>query len=105
MRRENILASLFFFLFSSPPFELMSLVRLCESAAADAAVAASSAAPSGGGSNGRPKSVMIHQVYGKAIISIAKYPLEITSAAEAEQLQGSEWSGCTWSSALPSDSL
>lgn len=65
--------------------QLEEMIRLhTESAqSADAAAAASAA----GGHHHKPK---MQQAYGKAIDSISKYPLPITSAEEAEELQGSQ---------------
>jgi hypothetical protein len=50
-------------------------------------------AADGGGVHAKSK---MQQAYGKAIQSIAKYPMEITSAEEAEELQGSTNHGQRW---------
>ena len=64
--------------------QLEEMVRLH----AESAPSAEAAAPAtAGGHYQKPK---MQQAYGKAIESIAKYPLPITSAEEAEELQGSQ---------------
>lgn len=64
--------------------QLEEMVRLHAESAPSAEAAAPAAA---GGHYQKPK---MQQAYGKAIESIAKYPLPITSAEEAEELQGSQ---------------
>ena len=64
--------------------QLEEMVRLHAESAQSAEAAAPAAA---GGHYQKPK---MQQAYGKAIESIAKYPLPITSAEEAEELQGSQ---------------
>ena len=64
--------------------QLEEMVRLHAESAPSTEAAAPAAA---GGHYQKPK---MQQAYGKAIESIAKYPLPITSAEEAEELQGSQ---------------
>ena len=64
--------------------QLEEMVRLHAESAQSAEAAAPAAA---GGHYQKPK---MQQAYGKAIDSISKYPLPITSAEEAEELQGSQ---------------